>query len=80
MVVVTQVNTLVKTHIIVHLKFTITSQPCRVGTCTVFNPEQCISRRLDGCSPWDFIFASFVSHHHGQKMLKVWKGVSLRWI
>lgn len=59
MVVVTQVNTFVKTHIIVHLKFTITSQPCRVGTCTVFSPKESISRRLDGCSPWGFIFCFF---------------------
>ena len=47
MVLVTQVNTFVKIHVTVYLKFTITSQPCGVGACIVFNPKESISHRLD---------------------------------
>lgn len=69
MVLVTQVNTFVKTHITVYLKFTIISQSCRVGTCTVFNPKESISHRLDQAALGILFFASFDSHYHRQTML-----------
>lgn len=69
MVLVTQVNTFVKIHITVYLKFTITSQPCRVGACIVFNPKESISHRLDQVALGILFFASFDSHYHRQKML-----------
>ena len=69
MVLVTQVNTFVKIHVTVYLKFTITSQPCGVGACIVFNPKESISHRLDQVALGILFFASFDSHSHRQKML-----------
>lgn len=69
MVLVTQVNTFVKIHVTVYLKFTITSQPCGVGACIVFNPKESISHRLDQVALGILFFASFDSHYHRQKML-----------
>lgn len=69
MVLVTQVNTFVKIHVTVYLKFTITSQPCGVGACIVFNPKESISHRLDQVALGILFFASFDSHYHRQNML-----------
>lgn len=80
MAVVTRVITFVKTHTIVHLKFTKTLQQCRIGICLTFHPQEPIAADYTHSARRILFFAIFVSHCHGQKILESLEMSFLRWV